>query len=306
MGLEQPRQHRRQHEVEFCREFGDRVRYLRKPMSEATLCEAVEHAVRLRRVAALKREALRVLGEDGHLVGDRAGLEATLAAALSSLRVVYQPLVRARDGVLVGHEALVRTGAAALPNPGALLDAAERLGALPSLGRAIRAAVVATMGDDAGLATFVNLHPHDLDDELLYDPGSPLSARAGSVVLEITERASLEGLRDVRGRVQRLRELGFRIAIDDLGAGYAGLSSFSALSPDVVKLDMALVRGVHADPVKRKLVGSMAGVCKDLGIVVVAEGVEVAEERDVLTDLGCDLLQGYFIGRPVERPARQA
>ncbi len=63
------------------------VRYLRKPMSEATLREAVEHAVRLRRVAALKREALRVLGEDGHLVGDRAGLEATLAAALSSLRV---------------------------------------------------------------------------------------------------------------------------------------------------------------------------------------------------------------------------
>ena len=184
------------------------------------------------------------------------------------------------------------------------LDAAERLGALPSLGRAIRAAVVATMGSDPGLATFVNLHPHDLEDELLYDPASALSLRAGSVVLEITERASLDGLHDVRGRVQRLRELGFRIAIDDLGAGYAGLSSFSALAPDVVKLDMALVRGVHADPVKRKLVGSMAGVCKDLGIVVVAEGVEVAEERDVLTELGCDLLQGYFIGRPVERPAR--
>jgi len=146
----------------------------------------------------------------------------------------------------------------------------------------------------------VNLHSHDLLDEELFSPDAPLSRIAKRVVLEITERASLDEVKDLRARTNRLRGLGFRLAVDDLGAGYAGLTSFAQLEPEVVKLDMSLVRDVHLEPTKRKLITSMAQLCRDLGMTVLAEGVETKEERDVLSEIGCDLLQGYFFGKPVK------
>jgi EAL domain-containing protein (putative c-di-GMP-specific phosphodiesterase class I) len=121
---------------------------------------------------------------------------------------------------------------------------------------------------------------------------------ADRIVLEVTERVSLDRIKDVRRRVQGLREIGFRIAVDDLGAGYAGLASFVQLEPDLVKLDMSLTRGVDKNATKQRLVSSMTQVCRDMGLLIVAEGVETAAERDTLCELGCDLLQGYFFGRP--------
>ena len=147
---------------------------------------------------------------------------------------------------------------------------------------------------------FVNLHPEDLSDEALFDESSPLTPFAHRVVLEVTERASLEHIGNVRERVARLRALGFRIALDDLGAGYAGLTSFTQLEPEFVKLDMALIRGIHLNDMKRKIVRSMVELCHDMGKSIIAEGVEVLEEKQVLVDLGCDLLQGYLLGRPAK------
>ena len=92
--------------------------------------------------------------------------------------------------------------------------------------------------------------------------------------------------------------MGFRIAVDDLGAGYAGLTSFAQLEPEVVKLDMALVRGVHQQPTKLTLVRTMITMCRELGMLVVAEGIETPEERDAIVDAGCDLLQGYLFAKP--------
>ena len=88
------------------------------------------------------------------------------------------------------------------------------------------------------------------------------------------------------------------VAVDDLGAGYAGLASFAQLEPEIVKLDISLVRGVHSSLVKRRLVSSMVTLCQELGSLVVAEGIETEAERDVLVDLGCDLLQGFRFARP--------
>ena len=272
--------------------------YLRKPVPLDKLLEAVERAVRLGALARVKREALLAMGFD-HLVGDRAGLEASFARALDSVWMAYQPIVRAGDSSLYGNEALLRAAEPALPHPGALLDAAERLHRLPDLGRAVRASVAGCIGSGRLDGTvFINLHPADLSDRGLLDSDAPLSPFAARTVLEITERASLDGIHDVGGRIHALREIGYRIAIDDLGAGYAGLTSFAALSPDVVKLDMALVRGLDSDPVKRKLVSSMAGLCRDLGILVVAEGIETEGEQEAAIRAGCDLLQGYLFGRP--------
>ena len=118
------------------------------------------------------------------------------------------------------------------------------------------------------------------------------------MVLEITERASISTIDNVRTRIGRLRDRGFRIAVDDLGAGYAGLNSFALLEPEFVKLDMALIRDIDTSPVKQKLVSSMTKLCNDLGLHVIAEGVETLAERDTLCELGCDLFQGYLFARP--------
>jgi EAL domain-containing protein (putative c-di-GMP-specific phosphodiesterase class I) len=147
---------------------------------------------------------------------------------------------------------------------------------------------------------FLNLHPADLANPLLLNPNSLAFKYASNIVLEVTERATLDQVGDVRERVAALREGGYRIAIDDLGAGYAGLSSFASLEPEFVKLDMALIQNVHKSELKQRLVRLMTTLCHDMGMQVVAEGIETREERDAVIELGCDLLQGYYMGRPAK------
>ena len=105
-------------------------------------------------------------------------------------------------------------------------------------------------------------------------------------------------------RLAVLRKLGYALAVDDLGAGYAGLSAFTMIRPEVAKIDMSLVRGVDADPTKQRLIQAMVGVCSEMGISVVMEGVETREERDTLLSLGSDLLQGYLFAKPGSPPPR--
>jgi EAL domain-containing protein (putative c-di-GMP-specific phosphodiesterase class I) len=118
------------------------------------------------------------------------------------------------------------------------------------------------------------------------------------VILEITERSLLEEVPSAHARIQSLRKLGFRLAIDDLGAGYAGLNSWAQLEPDLVKLDMTLVRDINLMPIKRSLVKAMIDVCRDLDVALIAEGIETVEERDALRELRCPLMQGYLFARP--------
>jgi EAL domain-containing protein (putative c-di-GMP-specific phosphodiesterase class I)/CheY-like chemotaxis protein len=273
--------------------------YLTKPIDTVGLVKAVARAVRLNRMAGLKREAF-ILGAQGGLGAlDLLALEASFERALGTLWMAYQPIVRAVDGSLFGYEALLRSEEKALPHPGAVLDAAERLGRLEHLGKKIRTVACEPVAKaDPRALFFVNLHARDLMDDTLLSPEAPLSSIANRVVLEVTERASLDEVKDVRAKIVDLRRMGFRLAIDDLGAGYAGLTSFATLEPEFVKLDMSLVRDVDKNPMKEKLVRSMTLLCKDLGMMVVAEGVETQSERDLLVALGCDLLQGYLLAKP--------
>lgn len=279
--------------------------YLIKPVASDRLDEVIERAARTCRMARVKREYVEEFGSATFRVGDRAGISATLERALGSLWVAYQPIVRATDNQIFAYEALMRSDEPDLPNPQAVLQAAERVERLADLGGTMRrlAAVELEAADDAVL--FVNLHPEDLCDEALYEEDAPLTRMASRVVLEITERASLEHIRNLRDRVAQLRALGFRIALDDLGAGYAGLTSFTQLEPEFVKLDMELIRGIHQHEMKRKIVRSMVDLCHDMGKSIVAEGIETAEECRAVIDLGCDLLQGYFLARPARVPAGQ-
>jgi EAL domain-containing protein (putative c-di-GMP-specific phosphodiesterase class I) len=193
----------------------------------------------------------------------------------------------------------MRSREPSLPHPGAILAAAERLDAVHALGRRVRGLTAAAFADaPADALLFVNLHPRDLLDAELFEQGTPLGGFAKRVVLEITERSTIDEIKDIHARVATLREQGFRLAIDDLGAGYAGLSSLAALKPEIVKLDMSLIRDVHTSDVRRRLVASMTSLCKEMKMLVVAEGVEAKEERDCVVGLGCELLQGYLFAKP--------
>jgi EAL domain-containing protein (putative c-di-GMP-specific phosphodiesterase class I) len=269
-----------------------------KPVSGALLVGEVRRAARLHQLAATRRQAMRLLEVEEGEAERLAELDRALDGAMSSMWMAYQPIVRT-DGTVYGYEALMRSDEARLPSPPAVIDAASRLGRLEELGRVARERALGPFSaapPDAAL--FVNLHARDVLDPLLLDPSGPLAPYASRVVLEITERASLADMRDLRPRVGALRSAGFRIAVDDLGAGYSGLSSFILLEPELVKIDMSLVRDVDTNPTKRRLVRMIAATCRDMGIAVVAEGIETEAEQETVIELGCGLLQGYRIARP--------
>lgn len=267
-------------------------RYLRKPVSRDELRAAVDQAERVRALSWARDPR-----------GIRQALERELRRALLGMWMALQPIVDARTGETVGCEALLRTRSPKLEHPKAMLEAAEQLGIVHTVGRRARAAIAEIIETAAHPCIyFVNLHPSDLADDDLIDPSAPLSRFAPQVVLEFTERTALESVADLPRRLAALRALGYRIAIDDLGAGYAGLSYFAVVRPELVKIDISLVRGIDRDEVKRQVVSAIVSLARSVGICVVAEGVETEEERVALVELGCDLLQGYLFARPQPSP----
>lgn len=276
---------------------GGALRYLKKPAAAAEIVGAMDEAVRLGRLARWRREALAVTRPKSQFVGDRASMEIAFEEALSGLWLMAQPIVGARDGLVFGVEVLARSISTRFTSITMLVEAAEKLGQVNAFGRRVRQ-VASNIDIPAEHALFVNLHSLELDDEDLYSEKNPLRHVGSKVILEITERHSIDQVKNLKEKIALLRDLGFWIAVDDMGAGYAGLNSFAALRPDIVKLDMAIVRGIDVDQYRRTLVRSMIAMCRDFGIPLVAEGVETEGEKAVLVDLGCDFLQGFLCGKP--------
>lgn len=267
-------------------------RYLTKPFDPYALSHAVEAAVARTRSDRVARDSMVPSGIE-------PGLADNFSRALEQMWMAFQPIVSSETREPVGYEALLRSREPTLPHPGAIIEAAEKLGALPTLGRAVRASIAHSLAAHPWTGMiFVNLHAVDLLDESLYDDRNPLMPFAHRIVLEITERASVDGLVNLAARVLRLRGLRFRIAVDDLGAGYAGLAALATIQPDIVKLDMSLVRNIDADPVRQRIVLAIATLSRELGMQVVAEGVETIAERERLIALSCDFLQGFLLARP--------
>jgi EAL domain-containing protein (putative c-di-GMP-specific phosphodiesterase class I) len=197
------------------------VQYLTKPIDRAALLRAVARAQ-----AAYRRP--RDVVKDPELAGgfDRA---------LGSLWMAFQPIVSLAARGPVAYEALMRSREPGFQNPMAMIEYAEQSGRMPELGRAVRELCAdAAANIPRGAALFVNVHAQDLFDAELYSSSSPLASYADNVVLEITERGAIDQVGDIAARMRRLRSLGFRLAIDDLGAGYAGLTSIATLEPDFV------------------------------------------------------------------------
>jgi EAL domain-containing protein (putative c-di-GMP-specific phosphodiesterase class I) len=261
------------------------VQYLTKPIDREGLLRAVVKAQAThRRPREQPVDPARAAGFD---------------RALGSLWMAFQPIVSLMAHGPIAYEALMRSNEPGFTNPMAMLEYAEQTGRMPDLGRAVRELCAdAAAQIPRGTSLFVNVHAQDLFDAQLFSSSSPLSSYADNVVLEITERGAIDEVGDIAARMRRLRSLGFRLAIDDLGAGYAGLSSIAVLEPDFIKLDMSLTRDLGSSPLRQRLVSSMVDTCRDTGMKLVAEGVETVSELGTLTELGCDLLQGYHFAKP--------
>ncbi len=221
--------------------------------------------------------------------------------ALGGMYMAYQPIYSPDLDRVSAYEALMRLQHPVLATPIDLIEAATKLGRQAHLDHHVCNLVsdeIAAADHDARI--LVNLLPESLEDGSLLTEGSPLLAHADRVGLEVTERVPLDAHGSAGAKLNELREAGFCLVLDDLGAGYSGLNSFANVLPEVVKFDMELVSGIEQSETKTKLVSTLVMLCQDLGILTVAEGVETAAEYEHLLELGCDLFQGYFIARPAK------
>lgn len=267
-------------------------RILVKPVPNAEFEEAVRCAVQASQGARS--------GLVPHVAPPVRGLEQDerlFQSAVELLWVAYQPIVQYSLRQVVAYEALMRSKEVALSTPMQMLEVAERLGRVVELGEAVRRlAVVPWIENAAAPMLFLNLHAAELEDVERLVASGALHKLASRIVLELTERAAIEAVTDAATQIHRLRAAGFRLAIDDLGAGYSGLSSFVKFEPEIVKIDMSLVRDIDTSPRKQKLVRSIMEACD--GVQVVAEGVETHDELETLVGIGCDLFQGYLFAKP--------
>jgi diguanylate cyclase (GGDEF)-like protein len=229
-------------------------------------------------------------------IDELIALESTIERRAFSY--VYQPIVEAVSGRVVAYEALCRPANPHFTGPAALIEAAEKAGRVVELGRICRRVSTEPLAQlPEPCLMFLNLHPRELADAALMQDEAMIAA-APRLVLEITETAALGDYERVREILQKLRKLGYRIALDDLGSGYAGLNSLAQLHPDYVKLDIALIRGIHTRTRTRRLVKHLLEFCAGESIPVIAEGVQSAEEHAMVRSIGCPLLQGEFLAAP--------
>lgn len=220
-----------------------------------------------------------------------------LAAVLApgGIRVALQPVVRATDLVVVGHEALARMVVEPPRGPDWWLARAAEAGIREHLEVACleRAADLGSAPD--GQLLFVNVSPSTIGS---LDFEAVLHRLPTRLVLEVSECEEVTDYGSLRRTLSPILERGTRLAIDDTGAGYSSLRHVIELAPDFLKLDREMVRGLDQDPVRLALVRAMVAFSGEVGTHVIAEGVETREELEAVRDAGVHFVQGYLTGRP--------
>lgn len=220
-----------------------------------------------------------------------------LAIRDRAVYVDYHPIVVATTREIFGFEALARGTMRTLRSPEVMFDVAAEADLIWELSRLCRERALEGMDTrlNDGQLLFLNVDPHDFNDPAFTEQGVK---RPDRVVIEITERTAIKDYPKFRERLKAFREIGFRFAVDDAGSGYAGLGSIANLEPDFIKLDISLINGIDTNFIKQNLVQTMVKFANDHGAMVIAEGVERAEEFQAVSELGVHLVQGFFLHRP--------
>ena len=262
--------------------------------SERAIHHAVSAAVLM---SLLEREGIEAVRRD----------ELSRLIALGGVRAVFHPIVRLADGQVIGHEALTRPTSAGLSFDSVeeLFAFAESTELLMDFERLCRNTAIQAASSVPGLGLlFLNASPQAVEDPDWSAGGMDrLLAQSGmapkDVVIEITERVAIVKHDDFQTALRAFKSRGYRVAVDDMGAGYSSFQALASIEPDFLKFDVSLVRDIDRSSIKRGLLDSLRQLAVKIGARVIAEGVERAEERDTLLALGIELGQGYVFHREV-------
>ncbi|MCA2217133.1 EAL domain-containing protein [Jidongwangia harbinensis] len=219
----------------------------------------------------------------------------------NSVHMVYQPVVQLNDGLVRGYEALSRFSQADFAGPSEAFAAANDAGVgvdleLFAVQQAFRR--LDDMPPGAWMSANVSV-------EALLTPrvrDTLLAQAHRRIAIELTEHTQVSDYLALADVTEGLRAAGILIAVDDAGAGFASLSHILQLRPDIIKLDITLIRGIDTDPVRLALARALISFAKDTGAILIAEGIETSAEHDTLRSVGVELGQGYLMARPGPLP----
>jgi EAL domain-containing protein (putative c-di-GMP-specific phosphodiesterase class I)/CheY-like chemotaxis protein len=221
------------------------------------------------------------------------------------LSMVFQPIVDLKDGTVAGVEALARIATRPTRPPNEWFAEAAAVGLLLELELAAVGAAAAHLSElPESCYLSVNISPDTIVSSELH--GLLASLPLDRLMLEVTEHAPVDDYAALNDALSALRAHGLRIAVDDAGAGFASLRHIVRLSPDLVKVDLTLIRNIDGDEVRRAVVTALAAFASQIGAKIVAEGVETAGELAALRAIGVRFAQGYHLGVPGAIPANFA
>ncbi len=220
----------------------------------------------------------------------------------------YQPIVDTRDQSIFAHEALVRgIGGEGAHTVLSRIDDHNRY-RFDQICRTKAIATAAQLGMAEHLS--INFLPNAVYRPELCIRSTLEAARAhdfplNRLIFETVESEHLDNNAHLTNILREYRGFGFKTAIDDFGAGYSGLTLLADFQPDLIKLDMSLIRDIHRDRARQAIVRGVVAMCAELGVEIIAEGIEHADERSFLADCGIYLMQGYWFARPAFKALAQ-
>jgi len=249
--------------------------------------------------------AVSRLFREGDVVSGNAAVGARIDRLVDHglLRTAFQPIVCTGTGRVVGVEALSRFPAEPAQGPDQWFRDADQVGRGVELELLALERAAATAGRlPAHLYVSLNVSPATLTSTDLPALLDGLGLAPDRVVLEVTEHVGVDNYDQLQAVREQLRAVGVRLAVDDAGAGYASFRHIVRLRPDVIKLDRGIISGIDTEPAQQALAGALVAYAHEVGAVVVAEGIETADELATVSCLGVDAVQGYLLGRPTDEP----
>ncbi|MCX7841575.1 MAG: EAL domain-containing protein [Clostridia bacterium] len=230
-----------------------------------------------------------------------------LALANNEFELFYQPQVNSTDGRISGYEALIRWNSKAygFVSPLRFIHIAEESGLINDIGRWVIDETFAFAARHKGENIYVSCNVSSkqlfqktfVEDVMHYF--QKYSLEEGSVAIEITESCLIESFGEITEKLAQLRQNGILISLDDFGTGYSSLTYLKDLPIDIVKIDKSFIRGIVEDGVEVRIVKTIISLAHEIGLEVVAEGVETSEQMKYLAECECNYIQGYLISKPV-------
>jgi EAL domain-containing protein (putative c-di-GMP-specific phosphodiesterase class I) len=285
--------------------------FLTKPFDRMEVIQRVRNLLAMRAMYAelqrhnseLEAELARQAREQERRAAAAEQLRARVDAAFEpgALSMVFQPIVDLVTGEVVAAEALARFRSDPPRSPEVWFAEAEQAGRGVDLELAAVEAALACLPDlPDGVHLTFNVSPSTVRTGALATVVGAVGA--GRLMVELTEHEQIDDYEAVAAALDELRRLGASVAVDDAGAGYAGLKQMLRLRPEVIKLDADITRGINGDPVRRALASSLVSFADETGAFVVAEGIETEDERATVRGLGVRWGQGYLLARPAPLP----